>query len=107
MLNQIVIMLTFWTYNTQGLQITKKAICDLLAGTLIPFQFFPHWLKTIANHLPFKAITYIPVSIYAGKIPANKIPLLFTEQIFWCLIMFIISRLVYLKLVKRLTVFGG
>ena len=107
MLNQIVMTLTFWTHNAQGLQIAKKAIADLFAGTLIPFSFFPAWLKKTAGYMPFQAMSYIPVSIYTGSVKGKEIIFIFIKQIFWFFIMFVISRLLFKRLVKKLTVYGG
>lgn len=48
--NSIVMMASFWTTNALGIQYVKKSIVDILAGTLIPFDLFPVWLKAIAIH---------------------------------------------------------
>ena len=85
----------------------KRALVEILAGTLIPFEFFPLWLKTIAQHLPFQSMAYIPLSIYTGKLAGNSIYQALGEQMIWAVIMLILSRLLWHAASKRITVHGG
>lgn len=106
-INSIVIMITFWTTNAQGLQVAKKAIIDLLAGTLVPFEFFPLWFKDVVMHLPFKGMAYLPLSIYTGKIAGVEIITALLEQLVWAVVMILVSRFIWLRINRRLMVFGG
>jgi ABC-2 type transport system permease protein len=106
-INSIVIMLTFWTTNPQGLQVAKKALVDILAGTLIPFEFFPGWFRNIAMHLPFQGTAHLPLSIYMGKISGYSIITALFEQCGWALVMLAISYTIWMRVTKRITVFGG
>lgn len=106
-INSIVMMISFWTTNAQGAQIAKKAIIDLLAGTLIPFEFFPGWLQSIVLHLPFQGMAYIPLSIYTGKLAGANMAQALVEQLGWALIMLLVSRLLWWKASKQITVYGG
>ncbi len=106
-LNSILMMLSFWTINAQGIQKAKRAVMEILAGTLIPFEFFPQWLKGIAMHLPFQSMAYIPLSIYTGKVAGVKIFGALAEQIGWAVVMLVISRLIWWFASRRITVYGG
>ena len=106
-LNSILMMLNFWTVNAQGLHKAKKAIIEILAGSIIPFEFFPVWLKEIALHLPFQSIAYIPISIYTGKIQGIEIIHSLGEQIIWAIVMLVASRLLWIVASRRITIFGG
>ncbi|WP_248924610.1 ABC transporter permease [Paenibacillus hamazuiensis] len=106
-LNSIVMMISFLTTNTFGVQLAKRAIVDIFAGTLIPFDFFPIWLKGIVEYLPFQAMAYIPLSIYTGKLTGTAMIEALLEQCVWALIMLLISRLLWMKAAKRLTINGG
>ncbi|MDB5085296.1 MAG: hypothetical protein JWN30_2182 [Bacilli bacterium] len=106
-LNSIVMMISFWTTNAQGAQIAKKAILDILSGTLIPFDFFPAALKAVVVHLPFQGMAYIPLSIYTGKLTGMAMVQALFEQLGWAIVMLMISRLIWMQASKRITIYGG
>src|SRR5690606_4030353 len=94
-INSIVMILSFWTTNAQGLQISKRAIVSLLAGTIIPFEFFPEWLRFAAEHLPFQSMAYIPLSIYTGRIVGQEMFQAMGEQLLWAAAMLLLSRILW------------
>ncbi len=107
-LNSMVIMVAFWTTNMLGAQMCRRGIAEIFSGTLIPFEFFPGWLRAVAAHLPFQAMGYIPLSIYIGRVaglPAIGYALL--EQVFWAALMLGASRLLWRFAFKRVEVYGG
>lgn len=106
-LNSIVMMTSFWTTNAHGVQIAKKAMVDILAGTLIPFEFFPPWLRIVVDHLPFKGMAYVPLSIYTGGITGSSMVQALLEQIAWAVVMLLFSRLLWQKASRHITVNGG
>ncbi|MCR8630925.1 ABC transporter permease [Paenibacillus radicis (ex Xue et al. 2023)] len=106
-LNSIVMMISFLTTNTFGVQIAKRAMVDIFAGTLIPFEFFPAAMRTVLEYLPFQAMAYIPLSIYTGRLSGWHMVESLFEQLAWAIVMIIISRLLWMKAAKRLTINGG
>jgi len=106
-LNSILMMLSFWTGNAQGIQKAKKAVVEILAGTLIPYEFFPGWLKTIAGYLPFQSMAYIPLSIYSGKLAGGYLVSALGVQLLWAAVMLALSRFLWRAASRRLTIYGG
>jgi ABC-2 type transport system permease protein len=106
-LNSIIMMTSFWTTNARGVQIAKKAAVDILAGTIIPFEFFPSWFRIIVDHMPFKGMAYIPLSIYTGKMAGYTMIYGLLEQIAWAAVMFCISRILWLRASSRIIIHGG
>lgn len=106
-INSIVMMISFWTTNAQGLQITKKAVVGLLAGTVIPFEFFPEWLRWTVEHLPFQSMAYIPLSIYTGRLEGSAMFVALTEQIVWAGLMLLLTGWLWTKAAKRIVIYGG
>lgn len=106
-INSIIMMISFMTTNTFGVQLAKRAIIDIFAGSLIPFEFFPTGLQTVLSYLPFQAMAYIPLSIYTGKLTGGHIGIALGEQLVWALVMIGISRLLWVKAAKRLAINGG
>lgn len=106
-LNSILMMLNFYTVNAQGLHKAKKAIVEILAGSLIPFQFFPDSLRRICEYLPFASMAWTPISIYNGTISGMGISTAILSQLAWAAVMLGISRLVWIKASRKITIFGG
>ncbi|CAG7628890.1 hypothetical protein PAESOLCIP111_03050 [Paenibacillus solanacearum] len=106
-LNSIIMMISFVTTNTFGVQLAKRAIVDIFAGTLIPFDYFPSALRTILEYLPFQAMAYIPLSIYTGQLSGAQIIAALSEQLAWAIVMIAVSRLLWTQAAKRLSINGG
>ncbi|WP_282940674.1 ABC-2 family transporter protein [Paenibacillus sp. RC67] len=106
-INSIIMMISFITTNTFGVQLAKRAVVDIFAGTLIPFEFFPDTLRKVMEYLPFQSMAYIPLSIYTGRLTGWDMVQSLLEQLGWALVMILISRLLWMKAAKRLTINGG
>ena len=105
--NSLVMMLAFWTDNSNGIQIAKQAVIGFLAGSMVPYEFFPEWLRVIAQAMPFQGMAHIPLSIYTGKIAGIYIISALLKQLLWAMIMLMISRIVWLFAARRITIYGG
>ena len=106
-INSMVLMLAFFTNNTNGIQIAKQAVIGFLAGPMIPFEFFPDWLRGFAEVLPFQGMAHIPISIYTGNSIGIDILWLLANQMVWTIIMLVISRLIWHRAAKKITIYGG
>ncbi|GAA4832665.1 hypothetical protein GCM10023310_07560 [Paenibacillus vulneris] len=106
-INSIIMMISFMTTNTFGVQLAKRAVVDIFAGTLIPFEFFPDALRKVMEYLPFQSMAYIPLSIYTGRLTGWEMVQSLLEQLGWAVVMIVISRLLWMKAAKRLTINGG
>lgn len=106
-LNFIVGLVAFYTKSIQGLIRAKYYIVQLCSGLLLPFTFFPDSIRWLLESLPFKVITYVPLQLYLGKIPANDIPRLFLNQALWCVAMVTLGALFWHRAMSKLTLQGG
>jgi ABC-2 type transport system permease protein len=106
-LNSITMMLAFWTTNMHGMQMAKRALVEICSGILIPFQFFPPWLKGIVTHLPFQGLGYIPISIYTGRIHGADVWYSLAEQSMWALLILFAAHLIWRAASRQITVYGG
>jgi ABC-2 type transport system permease protein len=100
-------ILAFWTFSLQGIMYAKKALLDVLAGTIIPISLFPGWLHTIAQVLPFQGLAYTPLAIYTGAIAGTAIWRAIAVQLLWALALVVLTRLVWLRALRRLVIQGG
>lgn len=100
-------ILSFWTFSLQGIMYAKKALLDVLAGTIIPISLFPSWLHAIAQVLPFQGLAYTPLAIYTGTIAGAAIWRAIAVQLIWAVVLVGLTRLVWLRALRRLVIQGG
>jgi len=99
-------VLTFYTKSGVGID-HLYTVVELFAGMYVPLQFFPGWLRAIAERLPFKAIYYIPMAIWSGMTAPGEVMSAILSQAIWTALMVILCRIVWSGAVKHLTVQGG
>jgi len=103
----IVSLLCFWTINFMGLTWAHTAITNLFSGGLIPLEFFPGWLRTLAAVLPFQAIVNTPLLIYLGLIQGWGIALAIGLQAVWIIILWVVGTLMWGPCLRALEIQGG
>ncbi len=100
-------ILGFWFSQ---LWIMNRLVYDLLAlfsGKVIPLWFFPVMLLKVADCLPFKMIYTVPIFIYLEKYNNQEIVLMLFVQLIWLVILFVVSRLLWGRGMKKIVVQGG
>lgn len=100
-------LLSFKITNMWGLSRMVLAVIDLFSGAIIPISFFPDAVKTVLLYMPFSSIVYTPVMIFLGKLPPDTITYSFLIQLFWVVILFVLSKVMWNKQIKNITILGG
>lgn len=98
----------FYTESTWGLNMVKTVIVSLLSGAIVPIPFFPESIRSIVECLPFHAISNLPVQVLIND--SYKIAdyfRIFGIQIFWLIILTVISQLFFKHASKVVVVNGG
>jgi ABC-2 type transport system permease protein len=85
----------------------KRAIVGFFAGSLLPLDFFPLWLRQIAAALPFQGIYYIPLTLVTGLRDYKAVWSQVLLQMFWVVILSVLSYLLWSQAIKRVTIQGG
>jgi ABC-2 type transport system permease protein len=80
---------------------------DLCSGLIVPLTFFPGWAMEILQWLPFQAITYLPVSVFVGRVTGPEIWQVLLVQVIWFVILIIPIWLVWHRARQRMFVQGG
>lgn len=106
-LDFLLMILAFWTFSAAGIIYARRAAVDLLAGSIIPLALFPDWLRSIALALPFQGLANVPISIYLGRITGAAIWANFLAQLGWALVLVLLTRLIWLRALRRLVIQGG
>ena len=99
--------MAFYVKNLWGMGILKNSIVNFLSGSLIPLAFMPDGLRTVLEYMPFSSMSYTPVMIYMGKYDTGEIIFRLGIQAVWAIIIYGISKLIWLGAIKKLSVQGG
>ncbi|MFE8701958.1 ABC transporter permease [Cytobacillus sp. FJAT-54145] len=100
-------LLSFFLFETGGVEDIFYFAMSLLSGSVIPIWFFPGWLESISLYLPFQGIYFIPNAIFIGEISGNSILLSLLTQLFWLVVCFILLRVVWNRASHKVVVQGG
>ncbi|NKI24836.1 daunorubicin ABC transporter permease, partial [Paenibacillus dendritiformis] len=85
----------------------KRVVVDLFSGVIVPISFFPGWLITLNEWLPFQAITFLPSSVFTGRIEDAQILSVIGIQIVWFAVLIVPILLMWRAARQRLFVQGG
>jgi len=106
-INVITGLSAFFVENNEGMMRMKRVIVDLFSGLIIPISLFPGWMSSILQLLPFQAITYLPGSVFTGRVKGVGIWNVLGIQVFWFLALLIPMIWLYHATRQRLFVQGG
>lgn len=97
-----------YTESIWGINIMKEVVVLLLSGATIPLAFFPETFKNVVMVLPFQAIYNTPLNLLI-RYNLNNIDRLkmLSIQLFWVIILALVTKLFWNKSVKQITVNGG
>jgi len=104
----IVGTICLYTESIWGINIMKQVIVMLLSGVTVPVAFFPEPLKTIVYYLPFQSIYNAPLSVLLDGNPQTQTVLTTLGiQLFWCVVMAVLSKVFWKVSLRQITVNGG
>ena len=79
-----------------------------LSGQLIPIQLFPEGLKQFVMNSPFRFMVDFPVSIAtAQSVDVNQLIQGLALQIGWCVVMYLMGKIIYTIGVRQYEAFGA
>lgn len=106
-LGQIVDIAMFWMLSNNGLARMYYFVQDLLSGVFVPLPFMPPLMLAVATWLPFSSGVNVPLSLYVGRTPLSHAPQQLALQLFWCATLALITKWLWQRASKRVTVQGG
>ncbi|MEK3685439.1 ABC transporter permease [Paenibacillus sp. FSL R10-2736] len=106
-INIITGLSAFFVENNEGMMRMKRVIVDLFSGLIVPITLFPGWLSSILKVLPFQAITYLPGSVFTGRVQGVGIWNVLGIQVIWFLVLLVPIVWLYHAARQRLFVQGG
>jgi ABC-2 type transport system permease protein len=106
-LNFLVGALAIPLKNIEGLSYAKQNLVLFLSGLVVPFEFLPAWLGDILRVLPFAGISHTPLQLYLGQIHGSAAATALALQVFWTLAMFVLGRMLWMTMMRRIVIQGG
>ncbi|MDQ1911604.1 ABC-2 family transporter protein [Paenibacillus sp. GD4] len=106
-INIITGLFAFFLENNEGMMRMKRVAVDLFSGLVVPMSFFPGWAESVMKLLPFQAITYLPGSVFTGKVAGDAAYHVLGIQLLWFAILIIPLWLLWRGARTRLFVQGG
>ncbi len=101
----IVLLLTFWFENGEGLEHFKMLTISLLSGMMIPIVFMPPWLQSIVQALPLKYMYAWPIEILQQRQTLQIQDLLYAAA--FLLFLYGLVRLLWRRALLRYCSAGG
>lgn len=94
----------FWLLDARGTHTMSLAVVNLFSGVLVPLAFFPGWLRSIAELLPFRAFVMVPIEVLLGQ---RGLADALAIQLFWAVALALFAQGVLALAVRKLVVQGG
>ena len=101
----IIGLSAFWLGFIAGLNFAMHMVVNFLSGFIIPLDLLPGTLIKINDFLPFKYMTFIPVSIFNGRVELS-LSLLFVPLI-WVIVLYTMSAFLFRKGIKKYEGYGA
>lgn len=99
--------LAFWLDEVWTFHVVKDISFWFLSGQLLPLSTLPPDALFVSNLLPFQYLAYIPASLMVGTIPVSAALPYFAGAVFWILLLYGGTLLVWKRGIMRYSAFGG
>ena len=94
----------FWTLDVRGTQAAALMLVNFFSGLLVPLAFFPPWLRTFADLLPFRAFVMVPIEVLLGH---RSFGSALAIQGFWAAALTLLGQGLLLLAMRKVVVHGG
>jgi ABC-2 type transport system permease protein len=103
----LVYIVTFFTLSPMGVRMIAVAAVEFFTGAVIPIPFLPVRIRQLFELLPFGSMQNVPLRVYSGDIAGNKLYISVVLQFVWLVILIVIGKMIFSKVLKRTIVQGG
>lgn len=99
--------IAFWTSEVGSIFYTYNLILTFLGGGTLPLSFFPNWLVSIINLLPFRYLYAFPIEVYLGRLSTAQILVGLVQGLVWTSVVLLFFGYVWRKGVRAYEAYGG
>jgi ABC-2 type transport system permease protein len=104
--NALIGLASFVVEEVTPFEWIYQKLVFILGGMLVPLDFYPAWLQTIARYLPFAYMMYGPARLFVRPDPILFVQILL-GQLLWLAVIGGLLALVFSQGMKRLAINGG
>ena len=87
--------LAFWSRDIWAPRFLLMVVMGFATGSMFPLDMLPHVWQTVLLATPFPYLLYVPLKLYLGQDPA--ILAAFAIQIFWTILLYLVTKFVWNK----------
>lgn len=106
-INYVLGLLVFWFKTGFHIRWILGACTDLFAGSIVPLWFYPDIFYKMAKLMPFRLISFEPISIYLGKVSSSEALSTVLLQLMWIAGLLVLEKFIWSKAQRVVTVQGG
>ncbi|MBB6670544.1 ABC transporter permease [Cohnella nanjingensis] len=92
-----------WTVESRWFSLLNYSVNFTLSGFLMPLDWMPGWLQTIARVSPYPIFNYVPTQIYLGKAGPSSL----LVPLVWCLLLTLLCIAASAAVRRKVEVQGG
>lgn len=103
-------LISFWFLEVTSLTFIYMLMNFLLSGHMFPLELLPSSpvnIRGFVEFMPFKYLAYFPAAVFLGKVEGPEMYRGLAIEASWVLFFMIISRIMWLRGVKRYSGYGG
>jgi ABC-2 type transport system permease protein len=100
-------MAGFWLLEISSLLWIVTTITYFVSGQMFPLDLLPWPFNLILKALPLQYLAYFPAAVFLGKITGWKLVEGLLLQAVWVVVFVILTRLTYLRGLRRYSAYGG
>lgn len=106
-INYLIGLLVFWMKTAFYTNWLLGALMELFAGSVVPLWFYPAGLYHIAMSLPFRFISFEPVSIFLGRTTWSESWTVVGFQLIWIAVLLLLEYILWRKVQTKVIIQGG
>ncbi|MDF2716581.1 MAG: hypothetical protein K0R28_3506 [Paenibacillus sp.] len=107
MINYLIGLLVFWMKTAFYTNWLLGALMELFAGSVVPLWFYPAGLYHVAMALPFRFISFEPISIFLGRTTWNESWTVVGFQLVWIAVLLLVERVLWRSVQTKVIIQGG
>lgn len=103
-------LISFWFLEVTSLTFIYMLMNFLLSGHMFPLELLPESpvnVRAFVEFLPLKYLAYFPAAVFLGKVEGAEMYRGLAIEASWVLFFMIVSRIMWMRGVKRYSGYGG
>jgi ABC-2 type transport system permease protein len=97
----------FWIIDVRGPLQVVMVFWLFFSGFIMPINFFPSWLETVARWSPFASVVQLPVEVLLGRHEGSAIVGVLLQQLAWAAILYALGGWALRAATRKLVIQGG